>query len=350
MNTRSLSRTRWIVALAGLGALLSLGLEYVHYRAYTAPTASSLCAIGARLDCTGVALSKWSVVAGIPLPVWGFAGFLALGVAAALQSRWVLPLAAGAGLASLVLLGVSAFSIGSFCLLCEGVHLVSFGCLALAWRARRDEMRGLGERDAALFVLGPATGVVLGVGLFLSPYWGAFGWKGDVPFDHGQTSGGEPWIGAAAPKLTIEEFVDYSCPHCRAASALTLRRLARHGSDLRVVRRYYPRLSCTERERGRCLGFRIAHCASKQDKFWQTDRWLFEHFDPRREYDLNEVSRDVGLDSATLGACVEAETTYQWAANVWRTARKLRVPGTPYYLVGQKLLDPSRIAPLIETL
>ena len=67
--------------------------------------------------------------------------------------------------------------------------------------------------------------------LFQQPYWGAFGWKGDVPFPHGKTAEGYPWIGAENPKLVLNEFTDYACPHCKVASTQTLKSLAAHPKE-----------------------------------------------------------------------------------------------------------------------
>jgi uncharacterized membrane protein len=107
----------------------------VHYRAYTAPSAESFCSVGATLDCASVALSRYSVLGGVPVPLWGCAGFLALLGSAWLRSRWLLPLAAVASLASLAFLGLQLFAIGAICLLCEGVHVASWLLLALGGNA-----------------------------------------------------------------------------------------------------------------------------------------------------------------------------------------------------------------------
>src|SRR5437762_13688631 len=90
--------------LAAVGVLLSAALEVVHYRAHTNPSASSFCTAGPRFDCGTVALSHWSVMLRIPLPLWGVAGFLLLTLLAWARSRWLLPLAAAAALASAALL------------------------------------------------------------------------------------------------------------------------------------------------------------------------------------------------------------------------------------------------------
>lgn len=345
-----LARRAVIISVAIVGVLLSLALEYIHYRAYTAPTAANLCTVGERLDCTSVALSKYAVVLGVPLPIWGFCGFLAMALAGFFRSRLLLPLSAVAAAVSLVLLGLSVLSIGAMCLWCEAVHLVSFVSFGLALAARRAELAPLSSLEPTLLSLAPSFGFMLAAVLFLPPYWGAFGWKGDLPFADGMTAEGQAWIGAREPKLTIEEFVDYSCPHCRVASAISLRRLVRHEDELRIVRRFFPRISCGPTGTNRCLAIRIAHCAGEQQKFWQTDRWLFENYSTKHDYDLNEASVDIGLDHARLAACVDAPETHEWAVNVWKTAKKLRVPGAPYYLVGDRLVAHDGIPPLLDAL
>lgn len=339
-----------ILALATVGAGLCLTLEYTHYRAYALPSATSFCSLGESIDCSTVALSTYGVLLGIPLPLWGFAGFLAIGLAAWQRSRWLLPLTAFSALSSVALFAVSAFDLKTFCLLCEGVHLTSFALFFLAWRARRADLVSIGARETSFLVLAPSLGILLALWLFLPPYWGAFGWRGEVPFARGKTTNGDPWIGAESPALTVEEFVDYSCPHCKAASAANLRRLAQQSDKLRLVRRHFPATPCMPRVEGRCLAVRIALCAEEQDKFWQTDRWLFEHATQKRPLDTAEAAREVGLDQAALDACIDRDDTFKRAGEMWQIAKKLKIPGTPYYRIGDALMTHADAARRLDTL
>jgi uncharacterized membrane protein len=339
-----------MAALVVVGAPLSLALEYTHYRVYSVPSASNFCSLGARVDCASVVLSKYSVLLGVPVPLWGFAGFLAIGLALWQRSRWLLPLTALAALASVVLIAVSVVSVGALCLLCEGVHLVSFALFALAWRTRKAELVSLRAPETSVLIFAPPLGVLVALWLFLPAYWGAFSWQGDVPFAHGKTPGGDAWIGAVEPKLTVEEFVDYSCPHCRVATAHNLRRLAEHPNELRLVRRHFPSTQCAPRSEGRCLKLRVALCADEEDKFWQTDRWLFEHGQLDPNVDFDELARDVGLDRAALAKCVDQEQTFARAVDAWKRAKKQRIPGTPYYAVGDRTMSHADAASLIEEL
>lgn len=350
MQAPAFPRRNWMLALAGLGLMLSLALEYVHYRAYVLPSGSSFCALGEHLDCTSVALSRYGVLLGIPLPLFGAVGFMAIALAAWQGSRWLLLLTGLAAAASGYLLAVSAFVLGAFCLLCEGVHALSFALLLLAWRARRAELVSYRAREVSFIVLGPPLGLLLALGLFLPAYWGAFSWKGEVPFAHGKTPEGYPWIGASEPELTLEEFIDYSCPHCRAASARSLMSLGRHSEKLRLVRRHFPRTPCLPRSESRCLATRIALCADEQDRFWQADRWLFEHALAGEAPELSAASRELGLELGRLEACVESGASFERAHAEWRKAKKLRLPGTPYYAAGNQILPHARAFELIDAL
>jgi uncharacterized membrane protein len=350
MKVSGVTNRQMILALASVGVVLSLALEHVHYRAHALPTEASFCALSAHFDCAHVAVSKYGIILGIPLPLWGVVGFVAIALAAWRRSQWLLPLTSVAALASVVLIGVSAFALGAFCLLCEGVHLVSFALFLLAWRARNDGLAPYGAREPSAMVLGPPLGILLALALFLPAYWGAFSWKGEIPFAQGKTEDGHPWIGAREPKLTLEEFIDYSCPHCRAASTRTLMSLAEHPDELRVVRRHLPSTPCLPRSETRCLSARIALCAEEQEKFWQADRWLFEHSVGGQAPDLEDASRTIGLDRARLGECIERDATFERAAAEWKRAKKLRLPGTPYYAHGKEVLPLPKAFALIDAL
>jgi len=326
-----------LLGLAAAGLLLSLALEYLHVRAYAAPTASSICSVGSRLDCTSVALSHYSVLLGLPVPLWGALGFLAIGTAAYRRSWWVLPLTAFAGVASLALLAIEVWAIGALCLFCEGVHLLALAACVVAWQGRATLLPR--ARDDAALIFLPPVGLMLGLLFFVRPYWGAFGWKERLPFAEGVTEDGAPWIGAEHPQVTLEEFTDYGCPHCKAATTWTLRRLAARPNDIRIVRRQYPLAPCRADRKGSCLEVRMGECALEQHRFWQMDRWLFAH--DRGKDESERAAREVGLDDTRFRECLARASTYARAELISRSAAKRRFVGTPTYMVGNKRVSPE---------
>jgi protein-disulfide isomerase len=144
--------------------------------------------------------------------------------------------------------------------------------------------------------------------------------------------------------------VDYTCPHCRAASAFSLRRIAAHPRELRIIRRHWPRTPCQPASETRCLPLRIALCADEQDRFWQADRWLFDHSRGGDVPDIATAARDLGLDGERLRACVGRASTFERAALEAKRAKKLRLPGVPYYAEGDRIATRATMSAWIDAL
>lgn len=332
--------------LAAVGLLLSAILEWIHIQTNVLPSAESYCSFGQRLDCASVAASPYAVVAGVPLAVIGMFGFLALRTAARQKSVWLLPLSGIAALGSLALLVLSATVLGTFCLLCEAVHLTAIALFVVVWQRRSALGGSWSDRPALLWIIAFPAVLLLATWISIPPYWAAFSYKGRPPLPTGVTDAGDPWIGALNPKHTVDEFTDYACPHCKVAAARSLRLLAQHG-DVRLVRHQNPRMHCRPGTSG-CLAARLAGCAAQQDRFWQADRWLFAHTDAKRTLDLSAFARDVQVDEPKLRACVDAEAAYQEAERGYLLARKQHLRDTPGYLVGGKKVAIDQLEQAIE--
>ena len=334
--------------LAAVGLLSSLALAWTHYRAYVDPAAVSFCSFGQALDCGAVALSRWSVLFGVPVPLWGALGFGAMIVAALRRSQWLLPLAAFGAVASVALLVVEIALIGSLCLMCEVVHVVSFALLAVAWRRRGTLTEGYRDPGSLSYVLAPPAGLALALILFLPAYWQVFTWKGDVPFATGVTPEGHPWIGAENPELVVHGYTDYTCPHCAVASRHILRAIGKRPDELRFVHHNNPRMRCNLVGTTQCLPARVAFCAHEQGRFWQADRWLYGRAGRREALKLDQVARDLGLDFSKLEACVEHPDTYARIDAEAKDAQKRGLIGTPMYIVDGKRRTLNELAELLR--
>jgi uncharacterized membrane protein len=334
------------VLLAAIGLVVSAVLEWVHVKTYLVPSAHSFCAVNQTFDCNQVALSRLSVLFGVPMPLWGIAGFLALLLAAWHRLRLLWPLAALAALASVGLLLEELLHVGAVCLICEAVHLVALLLAAVAWRWHRKHGRPFAS-SMWLAVGGVPASILVASALFVPPYWAPLTWQSHVPHPYGVDEHGHHWVGAESPAITVEEFVDYGCPHCAVASNLTRRRLAAHGDRLRVVRRHQPRMDCHERNKG-CLALRAAYCAAQQDAFWQMDAWLFIYAPGRAQVDVVEGAQALGLDEPSFVLCLQDPATYKWADDEARVARKLKIDMTPTYRVDGRTVTPHELDALLD--
>jgi uncharacterized membrane protein len=321
--------------LAAVGFLCALALEIVHMQAYAAPNASSFCSAGAKLDCTTVALSRWSVIGNVPVPVWGMAGFLALGLTAWWRSSVFLLLSGFAAVASAGFLGLELVSIHSVCLLCEGVHVISWVLFALAWRGRHSLTP---TRPMTLVhLLTVPVGIVVESYFLVAPYWALFSFQHGVHLPHGIDADSHQWIGAESPKLVVDEYVDYSCPHCAVAASLMRRLLATHPKELRIVRHQDPHMRCPFIPGAtHCQFVRAAACAGEQGKFWEMDSWLFQHVSGKVTSDYADAGRDLELDGSRLTACMSSEAAFSRADADALDVSRANLFGTPAYFIDGK--------------
>lgn len=338
------------VLLAAVGVFVSAYLQYLHVRTWLDPAAGGFCSVNQKLDCVAVALSPWSTMLGVPLATWGLLGFWLLLLAAWRNSRWVLPLSTAAAVASLALLVLELVTIGAVCLFCEVAHLASWLLLAAAFRQRKAWSGPFVDTSLLSFGAVPAVGVLLAFWLFVPAYWRTVTWKGDVPLPHGTTTEGHPWIGAEKPSLTVEEWLDYGCPHCQASSLWLMRKAAAHPNDLRIVRRLNPRMACRTGSPYACILARAALCAGDQGKFWQMDRWLFANQTGKPSVDLGKAAREVGLDAVALDRCMKDPKTYARAQAESDAARRSRLTLTPGYRIDGKRAQPELLQERIRAL
>lgn len=115
---------RWVlILLAVVGiAASSLALRE-HYR-----TDSSPCSINERWDCGIVNHSPYAMLFGVPVAVIGIAGYLLLGVLAALRAyAWMLPFVMGAFAFAVHLADVESMVLGVWCIYC----VISLGIITL---------------------------------------------------------------------------------------------------------------------------------------------------------------------------------------------------------------------------
>lgn len=332
------------IALAATGLLLSAVLEYVHVKTYIDVTADSFCTVGATLDCGQVALSRFSVFLGVPMPVWGFFGFLSMLVAAIRRSRLFFPLAAFSAVASVALFFESWLHVGSFCMFCEAVHVVAIALAVVAWKMPEPQPL---DRKTLIGALGIPAALLVAAAIFVPSYWVFALWTEGPPKPTGIDEDGHQWIGVEQPNLVLHEFVDYHCPHCAISSNLMKMKLV-DGASIQIVRRHQPRNKCTIHKPQICSSMRAAHCAGKQGKFWEMDSWLFAHVAGKGFVSARPAAELLGMDVDAFDACIDSDETWEWAAAEAKAARKARVIDTPTYLIDGKKYQAKEARALVD--
>jgi protein-disulfide isomerase/uncharacterized membrane protein len=352
-----------LLSLVGLG--VAAELTDIHYLTHTDPAFHSVCAMSETVNCETVAESAYSVFLGLPISVWGLFAYAAMAVLAAwgLAPRrrsptWprgaLLCLFAGALVGSGILAFISFFLIDALCLFCLALYIVNAALtgigVALVLRGGRgpakliaDDARALLRRPVPVLLFVAAMGGGVAAAELLVPaYWVHLGWRDLPELPTGVDGDGHHWIGAEKPLVTVLEFSDYQCPHCRRAHRNIRQMAAKYADTVRLVHRHQPldeacnaSVQRAFHERACELSF-AAECAGEQGKFWAMNDALFSLQDevPAGEIDLNVVAVEIGLDRSRFMGCLRAKKPLPHIEKDIAEAERRRVVGTPTYFIG----------------
>ena len=366
-----------ILSLAGL--LISVVLARIHFKVNTEAGFHSFCGRGSTFNCDDVARSHYSILLGVPTALWGVLGYcLAAAVAlwglrarrAALTAACGLLLFTGFVAVSAALGTISAFRLHALCILCAGTYGINLALFVLALvqaavvgfshvavaplHAFRE---GPGKTLAILILLGTP---VLGLVALVPSYWPQSGKPSASRLARdglalGEAPGGGHWIGAQKPTLTITEFSDYECPHCRQAHAQLRNIVARFPDRVRLVHRHFPLDQACNRSVERpfhqsaCWAAQLAECAGRAGRFWDANDILFELSNFFDTQSTKKIAAELKLDPAALDRCMKGEGLAD-VKNDIEVGIALKLEGTPSFLVDGQVYMGNLPAAVLESL
>jgi len=168
----------------------------------------------------------------------------------------------------------------------------------------------------------------------------------------GVTEDGRPYLGSADAKVTIYEFADFQCPHCKQftvedSKEIKLDYLATGKAKLVFVN--FPFLGDESVQSAQA-----AVCANEQGKFWGMHDWLFANqalvennggFSRNR---LRQMAEGLGLDTTVFDTCMDDPATKERVIKDRDYGGKLGVDATPSFLIDDNLLKGPKMESLRE--
>lgn len=368
------------LAVAGAGASVSLTQHYYDLRSGAAAF-KSFCNLGSAMNCDVVAASRHAeLFAGLPISSFAAGWFLALFVVALIarnvfwrrEAARALAFMTGVGLLfSLSYLWIMVGVLKTFCLYClvvDGIALLSFG-LALALKPEGFS-RHKPEADKWKTFAGIAAASLL-VSVVVLKSMEANAVPSSMIEEMAASSlsspvlsvgaGPElPSIGPADAPVTIVEFSDFQCPHCRNGAQIMHSVQQRFPGQVRVVFRNFPLDSGCNRKVERsmhpyaCEAARAAVCSHKQGKFEPVYEALFENQARLAPGKVTQLAQEAGTDAAALAACLSSQEASLAVSRDVEEGLRLDIQSTPtFFINGHKVegaLPPPVWARMIDEL
>jgi thiol-disulfide isomerase/thioredoxin len=144
-----------------------------------------------------------------------------------------------------------------------------------------------------------------------------------------------PSKGPASAPITIVEWADFQCPHCRHAAPVLEKLVESHPGKVRFVYKFYPLQAHVHGE----SAARAAVAAMKQGKFWEMHHILFEHQGAMEPRDIEKYAREIGLDMAKFKSDWESEATADRVSRDRKQGDALSLSGTPAIYINGREFD-----------
>jgi len=350
----------------------------------------SLCNINSIFNCDATSASSYAQVFNIPIALFGVSAnlivlFLSLvswtGFAdrPTRSHRFALLLSLFVALTSVVMGFISSTLLGVFCLYCIITYALSFISFFGLWLSRpsestswTDELTGAFRNDK--WILGSLIAVpVLGF-MFNSMALTSLGIKDT---DRWATEAHHEWTlsktetfdneglvlkpNLTNPTMTIVEFADFMCSHCKHAYP-TLHAFTEARPDVQFIFKSFPLDgSCNPDPSMKGVGDGIrcrlalsVGCAQKvANKGWDAHHFIFDH-----QEDYYSISRIADVDKKLcdalslpcdeMQACMESGETMTKLKQQAQEALTAKITGTPSIFVNGKLLQAGQRLPILE--
>jgi len=394
-SNRTIHFRIFILSVVGVALSLYLALHHIEVNS-NSNAAPSFCSISATFDCDAVARSQYSEIAGIPLANLGLAFYLWLtwlsfssymGRGKNIDSV-VFFLASTGLLFSLFYLGVSLLALGTICLFCSMLYVCGITIFVLAiGLSRQTGMVGtflnaigasfswfasLSSKELFLDILFLALSAfsVFRLPEILHSSFYPAEVKNSSSVDYTEESYKE-WLasplkkfnlntsgpiakrdfvrGASKPKVTLIEFSDLECPHCRNAASVFKSLIDKFPEQLRVVSRNFPLDSTCNKGmppnvvKSSCRGARATRCAGEisEELYWKIHDELFKYpgWDSSLLDDLDKYFSE-GEERSRFKICMESDYPVGVQRDI-SEADRVGLQSTPTVFINGKLVGSS---------
>jgi protein-disulfide isomerase/uncharacterized membrane protein len=366
-------RKLFILSLLALMGFISSAYQSYHfYEARNGETTfKSFCNINTTFNCDVVSASGFAELGwGLPLSSAAAGWFLALFLIAwiarnpfwkreALRCAWGLAL--GATFFSIVYLSVMAFVLKTYCLVCLLIDVLSIISLILVQSLKPENFKKhkLDQNKWKVFL-----GILLTCLAF-----SVIGLKMFDPASRGDRSNTRsareeivqsilqtppvalsrddsmPYFGTQDAPVTLVEFSDFQCPHCKKGAFIMHTLLNRYPGKLKVIPRHFPLdASCNRslKQQGHvaaCEAAKASLCAHYQGKFDRLYESLFENQALLAPGVALKLSKELGLDDKKMALCIESMEVASAISKDIEEALQLNIQSTPTFFINGKKVE-----------
>jgi len=148
----------------------------------------------------------------------------------------------------------------------------------------------------------------------------------------GLTSRDSPLRGSPMAPVTIYEFSDFQCPHCKMAAPHLKEIVEESNGKVKMFFKYYP-LPMHPKAREAA---KAAIAADKQGKFWEMHDLLFKNQDDLQTANFDDFAKEIGLDVKRFRSDMQSPETEKKIEADLAEGKAVGVDSTPSIYVNDR--------------
>ncbi len=371
-NKKILTTLAIVFTLISLLLLAYLSIKHYDLKSGTS-TSGSMCNISETFNCDAVSASSYSELLSIPVSVWGLVAQISLllllviyyfsSSSNALRMSFII---ATINIAAVIVMGaITVMFLSTYCLFCLLSYLSIFATFICVWKLQEGFSFNFFKNESRIylaFLLGvPAAAYITndmalgesyrnlekGLGFYIMQWKNAP--EKEIPLLDAASYGASE----DTAKMTIVEFADFNCIHCKHAAPV-LHSFVKAHPDTRLIFYHFPLDgACNpsiQRQGVSCDMAKAVHCSHKLTaKGWESHKAMFETEKPQSLDEAIEIIKtQTGIDSEELSACMQNADTLKEIVTQAKLGTELGVQGTPTIFVNKKLLQGGNMLPVLK--
>jgi protein-disulfide isomerase/uncharacterized membrane protein len=320
----------WIVLVLCAAALAASAALFIDYMR----PGPVFCSEGG--GCAALKHTAWGHPLGIPTPVIGVSGLLAIAISAMLRgerarrAQALLAVVGGAGALTFIGVQIALKTVCPYCMVVDSSTVLLMGLSIARWRFGWDPPERRAELIGAVGLLLNAIGLPISIGLLRTPQPPPIAVSPETP----------PIIISEmrkSPKgvITVVDFIDFECPFCRATHKELGPVLAEYKGRVRLVRKQVPlrmHPHATDAAKAACCGELLGKSEEMADALVEADA------DQLTPEGCEKIAEKLGLDLTRFRACVKDPATEARLKADAETFKEAKGRGLPMLYVGEQRL------------
>lgn len=357
---------------------------------FGALTDNSFCNVNELFNCDTASASKYSSLFNIPIALWGAVTNFTLLILILVNrlgfnddseksQRYPLYLSFIIFLTSIVMGIISVTTLKTYCLFCMLNYLLSFVCFISLWitspkkvltHTLKDIKDLLGTNRGTFGILA-STPVIVFIAHSMAlqsygmsdianiakekiAYWNAspaqkFDELTGLVFYKG---------GDTPPVMTIIEFADFKCSHCKHAYP-SLHSFAKSHPDVKLIYKPFAldglcNSAITGGDGSRCRMVYATFCAEKLgQKGWELHNHIFDNQeayfnDTSADDKIQKYAENLGINAEEFKTCISSSEIQKMAQAIAEEGVTAKIQGTPTVFVNSKLLSGGQLLPILD--